>query len=516
MAQPRRDEPLLVRGPLVWMGISAAIVMSVSYCVAKCWNVPLVVVLISLGSMWLLSGWVTEAYWHKYPQRYGSYLLASRLKMAVLLTILLGIAGVVAGGVAVSKALITAGWLAIGVELLFSLPRRQIKSNNRDTASAPMEMTETLDKEFSAVDADRRQVEEALMGKGRAGVPRGVKDFILGYLGGGDVVSGVVRVLDDDRIENPQESAGLLIQTKSFNSIRRLNLFLEVLPAAVKMGGYFVFRYRPLEEELEELRCNHSGLTLPIAYAGHFIWFRALPKIPILEKAVFWKPLSFLDELHFKIAGERRRVLARAEAWGRMAYWGFEVVAEEKIGVDYWVVARRIAFPEKERKPSFFLVVALHKVGLDGEPLMLHKLRTMYPFSEFIQAKLYRDHGLSTTGKFKDDFRLTDYGKFLRKYWLDEIPQIWDWLRGDIKLVGMRATSAHFLSLYPREIYDLYIQIKPGLIPPIFDENTQGFDDIVRIEMEYLEEYREQPIMTDIRYFLRTFNDIVFRGVRSK
>jgi hypothetical protein len=80
----------------------------------------------------------------------------------------------------------------------------------------------------------------------------------------------------------------------------------------------------------------------------------------------------------------------------------------------------------------------------------------------------------------------------------------------------MRATSPHFLSLYPRALYDLYVQTKPGLVPPIFDESTDGFDDIVRTEMTYLERYQEAPIKTDIQYFWYTVRDIVFRKVRSR
>ena len=77
------------------------------------------------------------------------------------------------------------------------------------------------------------------------------------------------------------------------------------------------------------------------------------------------------------------------------------------------------------------------------------------------------------------------------------------------------ATSPQFLSLYPQKVYDLYIQIKPGLVPPIFDESTDGFDDIVKIELAYLERYLKAPIKTDIQYFWYTFRDSVFRKVRS-
>ena len=152
------------------------------------------------------------------------------------------------------------------------------------------------------------------------------------------------------------------------------------------------------------------------------------------------------------------------------------VLAESKGDGELYIIAKRVTSPVQNKIPSFYFIASLEKVGLDGKIIHTHKIRTMYPFSEFLQKRIFEDHGLATTGKFANDFRLTEYGSFLRKYWLDELPQIFDWLRGDVKLVGMRATSPHFLSLYPKELYDLYIQIKPGLIPPIFDETTNGFD----------------------------------------
>ena len=144
------------------------------------------------------------------------------------------------------------------------------------------------------------------------------------------------------------------------------------------------------------------------------------------------------------------------------------------------------------------------------------RFRSMYAFSEFLQKRVFEDHGLSATGKFKNDPRLTEYGPFIRKYWIDEIPQIYDWIRGDIKLVGIRATSRHYLSLYPPHFKNLYLQTKPGLIPPIFDESTNSFDQIVDVELTYLRAYWRRPIRTDVKYLIETFVDIVFKGVRGR
>jgi len=211
----------------------------------------------------------------------------------------------------------------------------------------------------------------------------------------------------------------------------------------------------------------------------------------------------------------RNRALVKAEVWGRLSYCGMNVIAELAADDEIFLIAQRVAPPVEGRKTSYYAIVPLERVGLDGGVIYAHKIRTMFPFSEFLQKRIFEDHGLGSTGKFKNDFRLTEYGNFLRKYWLDELPGIFDWLRGDVKLVGIRATSRHYLSLYPKNFYDLYIQTKPGLVPPIFDESTNGFDQIVQVDLRYLESYREHPFRTDVRYLTQTFTDIVFRGIRS-
>jgi len=75
--------------------------------------------------------------------------------------------------------------------------------------------------------------------------------------------------------------------------------------------------------------------------------------------------------------------------------------------------------------------------------------------------------------------------------------------------------SLHFFSLYPKDYQQLYYQVKPGIISPIFDENTDGFEQIVRIEKEYLENYLRAPIKTDLRYFFITLKHIL-TGTRGK
>ena len=61
-------------------------------------------------------------------------------------------------------------------------------------------------------------------------------------------------------------------------------------------------------------------------------------------------------------------------------------------------------------------------------------------------------HGFGTSGKIKDDFRMTRWAKIFRKYWLDELPMLINLIKGDVKLVGVRPLSKHYLSLYSEEL----------------------------------------------------------------
>jgi len=140
----------------------------------------------------------------------------------------------------------------------------------------------------------------------------------------------------------------------------------------------------------------------------------------------------------------------------------------------------------------------------------------MYPFSEFIQKDVFEENNLDASGKFLNDFRITSWGKILRKYFIDEIPQLYNWLRSDINLVGVRAISKHYYNLYPKELQELRINFKPGLIPPYYADMPTTFEEIVESEMRYLQRKKEKPIITNMVYIIKAFKNIIFSGARSK
>ena len=110
---------------------------------------------------------------------------------------------------------------------------------------------------------------------------------------------------------------------------------------------------------------------------------------------------------------------------------------------------------------------------------------------------------------------MTGGGKVFRKLWIDELPQIINWWRGEVSLVGVRALSQHYFDLYPKDMQLLRIQFKPGLVPPYYADMPKSFEEILESERKYLQRKREKPLTTDIIYFYKAFYNIFFRHARS-
>ena len=140
----------------------------------------------------------------------------------------------------------------------------------------------------------------------------------------------------------------------------------------------------------------------------------------------------------------------------------------------------------------------------------------MYPYSEFIQGDIYEKYHLDKSGKMKGDYRITSWGKIFRKYFIDEIPQLYNWLKGDLNLVGVRALSEHYFQLYPEDLQKQRINFKPGLIPPYYSDLPKSFDEIINSEKSYLSKKENSPLLTDLIYFTKAISNILFSGARSK
>lgn len=226
--------------------------------------------------------------------------------------------------------------------------------------------------------------------------------------------------------------------------------------------------------------------------------------------------LSAADDVVCSFSTSDRRI-SKAELMGRLCYCGFSIDGVDETSDTITLSAHRVSDPvDGGRERHYGCVIALPRVGYHGRIVKMYKFRTMAPYSEFLQQWMYDNHHLTRGGKFANDFRITRLGKTLRRWSLDEIPMIFNMLRGDIKLVGVRPLSRQYFNLYSAELQQLRIQFKPGLFPPYYADMPCGFDDIERSEMRYLHRCQRHGIFkTDFHYFWQIAVNIIFKGKRN-
>jgi exopolysaccharide biosynthesis polyprenyl glycosylphosphotransferase len=150
------------------------------------------------------------------------------------------------------------------------------------------------------------------------------------------------------------------------------------------------------------------------------------------------------------------------------------------------------------------------RVGKKGSNFVCYKFRTMLPNADALKDQLRKlNQREGPTFKIANDPRLTRLGKFLRKYSLDELPQLWNILKGEMSLVGPRPHPVDDFERYTHE-HLRRLDVTPGLtgLWQVNARDDPSFDTNMALDLEYIE--RWNPWM-DIRILLKTV-PAVFRG----
>ena len=207
--------------------------------------------------------------------------------------------------------------------------------------------------------------------------------------------------------------------------------------------------------------------------------------------------------------------LDQALYYGYFVYYGFKVqsVIEENMKTIVDIVKHKTIGVIQDKKYSW--LIKLPRTGKDGKRIFVYKVRTMQPYSEYIQDFVIEKNGLNENGTIKNDFRITKWGIFLRRYWLDELPMLINFVKGELKIIGFRPLSDTMLKVYPSEFVAIRNQYKPGLIPPYYIDKPDGFDEIIESEKRYIKKYDNNGIGTDMVYFYKFLCSILCGGVRS-
>lgn len=144
------------------------------------------------------------------------------------------------------------------------------------------------------------------------------------------------------------------------------------------------------------------------------------------------------------------------------------------------------------------------RIGRDGKPFKFYKFRSMYPDAETrLNELLDKNEMDGPVFKIKDDPRITRVGRFIRKVGLDELPQLWNILKGDMSIVGPRPALPREVEQYSEyERQRLYVT--PGLscywqITP--RRNDLSFEEWLELDIKYIQ---ERSFLVDWKIIFKT------------
>lgn len=293
--------------------------------------------------------------------------------------------------------------------------------------------------------------------------------------------------------------------TRPMHTLQKLNECLYMANEMLDYGSYLCCHSMTALLKRKMIEATYPWGVRQVVAGSQYLWHRVCPKLKLTRM------------LYFALTDGKNRTFSRVEILGRLYRAGFEVVDEQFRQGEFFVTARKIKSPVQDTEPTGSPIIHLQRKGKNGKDIVVHKFRTMFTYSEYIQSYIYQYQHLEIGGKFKDDYRVTAWGRFLRKVWLDELPMVWNLLRGDIKLVGVRPLSKQYFNLYSTEMQELRSRTKPGLLPPFYYERTspKTLEEVQESERRYLVAYLEHPFKTDWRYFWGIVGNILFRRKHS-
>lgn len=151
------------------------------------------------------------------------------------------------------------------------------------------------------------------------------------------------------------------------------------------------------------------------------------------------------------------------------------------------------------------------RVGLNGRIFEIYKLRSMYTDAEKRKKELMAQNEMNgLMFKMTDDPRITKVGKFIRKTSIDELPQFWNVLRGEMSLVGTRPPTVDEYDQYESH-HKRRLSMKPGITgmwQVSGRSSVQNFEDVVRLDTEYIDNW---SLKLDIEILLKTVKVVFAR-----
>ncbi len=192
------------------------------------------------------------------------------------------------------------------------------------------------------------------------------------------------------------------------------------------------------------------------------------------------------------------------DGWGRIIKRVFDIIASFLGIVSLSPVFVLVAVGVKLSSPGP-VIFKSKRCGLKGKVFNLYKFRSMYHNTHHLKYTVLQDKNLRKDGplfKMKDDPRITPFGRFIRRWSLDELPQLFNVLKGDMSLVGPRPHEVEEVSKYQVHHRHL-LDIKPGItgLAQVSGRSDLSFEEEARLDIYYLENW---SIWLDLKIIFQT------------
>lgn len=199
---------------------------------------------------------------------------------------------------------------------------------------------------------------------------------------------------------------------------------------------------------------------------------------------IHMRPVAGLPLLHIETP--------RYEGFKRFAKRAFDLGAALVITIALLPVLIAVAIVVKVTSPGPVLF-RQRRVGFEGRPFSMLKFRTMVVDAEARLAELQaaqRDAGNLVLFKMKDDPRVTPAGRVLRRFSLDELPQLFNVLAGSMSLVGPRPPLEREVAIYERHVHRRFF-VKPGItgLWQVSGRSNLSWEESVRLDLYYVENW---------------------------
>ncbi len=305
-------------------------------------------------------------------------------------------------------------------------------------------------------------------------------------------------------ILSTQNKVSSIVNLSRINNIRYINKFFERVNDRLETGALYIGCAETFSARKQRKKINKIPLLRNLYFGIEFLFLRVFPKV------------SGLKKIYFLVTRGRNRLLSKGEILGRMVSCGYQIEDYKAMDGLLYFAIRKVREPAYDMNPSYGLLYKMPRIGKNGKVIGVYKFRTMHPYAEYLQDFILSKNGYADTGKPADDFRLTPWGKFMRRYWLDELPQLINVLKGELKIVGIRPVGKRYFEDIPEDLQILRLKQKPGCVPPYVALNKNGdVQSVQDAERQYLKEKLKNPYFTDTKYFFKAINNIIFKKKRS-